>query len=69
MQETVDLMNEFNRINEKFAEPMSDEEMNQLIERQGEIQEKLDAAGCMGSGLPAGDGHGRPALPGRAIRR
>jgi len=42
VQETVDLMNEYNRINEKFAEPMSDDEMNQLIERQGEVQEKLD---------------------------
>ena len=35
--------NEFNAINEKFAEPMSDDEMNKLIERQGEVQEKLDA--------------------------
>ena len=43
MQETVDLLNEFNRINEQFSEPMSDEEMNRLIERQGEVQEKLDA--------------------------
>jgi energy-dependent translational throttle protein EttA len=42
VQGTVDLINDFNRINEKFAEPMSDEEMNRLIERQGEIQEKLD---------------------------
>ncbi len=41
---TVELMNEFNRINETFAEPMSDEEMARLIERQGEVQEKLDAA-------------------------
>jgi sulfate-transporting ATPase len=41
---TVELMNEFNRINEAFAEPMSDEEMARLIEKQGEIQEKLDAA-------------------------
>jgi sulfate-transporting ATPase len=40
---TVELMNEFNRINEAFAEPMSDEEMTRLIERQGEVQEKLDA--------------------------
>jgi ATP-binding cassette ChvD family protein len=37
-------MNAFNRINEKFAEPMSDEEMNRLIQQQGDIQEKLDAA-------------------------
>ena len=41
---TVELMNEFNRINETFAEPMSDEEMASLIEKQGEVQEKLDAA-------------------------
>ncbi|MFO7555723.1 MAG: energy-dependent translational throttle protein EttA [Desulfobacterales bacterium] len=44
VQPTVELMNEFNRINEKFAEPMTDEEMARLIERQGEVQEKLDAA-------------------------
>jgi sulfate-transporting ATPase len=43
VQETVDLLEEFNRINAQFAEPMSDEEMNRLIERQGEVQEKLDA--------------------------
>ncbi|MGA8179330.1 MAG: energy-dependent translational throttle protein EttA [Desulfobacterales bacterium] len=40
---TVELMNEFNRINEAFAEPMSDEAMARLIEKQGEVQEKLDA--------------------------
>jgi ATP-binding cassette ChvD family protein len=43
LQETVDLLNEFNRISEQFSQPMSDAEMNQLIERQGEVQEKLDA--------------------------
>jgi energy-dependent translational throttle protein EttA len=42
VQETVDLLNEFNNINEKFAEPMSDDEMQQLIDRQGVVQEKLD---------------------------
>ncbi len=42
VQETVDLVNEFNRINEKFAEPMSDDEMNALIDRQAKVQEKLD---------------------------
>jgi len=42
VQETVDLVNEFNQINEKFSEPMSDAEMNGLIERQGKVQEKLD---------------------------
>jgi len=43
VQETVDLLQEFNQINEKFSEPMSDDEMNDLIERQGKVQEKLDA--------------------------
>ncbi len=43
VQEIVDLVKEYNSINEKFAEPMSDDEMNKLIERQGTVQEKLDA--------------------------
>ena len=43
VQGTVDLVNEFNEINEKFAEPMSDEEMNKLLDRQAKVQEKLDA--------------------------
>ncbi len=43
VRETVELLDEFNRINEKFAEPMDDDEMAQLLERQGEVQEKLDA--------------------------
>ncbi len=40
--EVAGLLAEFNRINEKFAEPMSEDEMTKLIERQGEVQEKLD---------------------------
>jgi energy-dependent translational throttle protein EttA len=43
VQEVVDALNEYNRINEKFGEPMSDDEMNKLIEKQGVVQEKLDA--------------------------
>lgn len=43
VQEIVDTLNEYNAINEKFAEPMSDDDMNKLIERQGKVQEKLDA--------------------------
>jgi sulfate-transporting ATPase len=39
VQKTVDLLQEYNEISEKFAEPMSDEEMNKLIERQGAVQE------------------------------
>ena len=46
VQETVDLLKEFEEINAKFAEPMDDEAMNALIERQGEVQEKLDHAGA-----------------------
>ena len=46
VQESVDLLNEFNEINMKFAEPMSDDEMDALIARQGEVQEKLDASGA-----------------------
>ena len=42
VQETVDLLNEFNEINEKFAEPMTDGEMNKLLDRQAKVQEKLD---------------------------
>ena len=65
VQETVDLVNEFNQINERFAEPMSDDEMDHLIQRQGEVQEQAGRPGCLGPGLPAGNGHGCPALPSR----
>ena len=44
VQGTVDLLKEFEEINAKFAEPMDDDEMSKLIERQGEVQEKLDHA-------------------------
>lgn len=43
VQKTVDLLAEFDRINEQFAEPMSDDDMNKLLERQSDIQEKLEA--------------------------
>ncbi|MDE6112992.1 MAG: energy-dependent translational throttle protein EttA, partial [Bacteroidales bacterium] len=42
VQETVDLLKEYEAINAKFAEEMSDDEMNKLIERQGEVMEKLE---------------------------
>lgn len=41
--ETRDLLREFEEVSAKFAEPMSDEEMNALIEKQAELQEKIDA--------------------------
>jgi len=42
VKDVVALLDEYNMINEKFAEPMTDDEMNALIERQGTVQEKLD---------------------------
>jgi ATP-binding cassette ChvD family protein len=41
--ETVSLLKEFDEINARFGEEMSDEEMSKLLERQGEVQERLDA--------------------------
>ena len=43
MQEAVDLLKEFEEINAKFGEEMSDDAMSALLERQGAVQEKLDA--------------------------
>jgi sulfate-transporting ATPase len=43
VRDAVALVEEYNRINEKFAEPMSDKEMDKLIERQGQVQEKIDS--------------------------
>ena len=42
VQEAADLLKEFEAINLKFAEPMDDDAMDKLIQRQGEVQEKLD---------------------------
>lgn len=42
-QEIVDALKKFDEINMKFAEPMTDDEMNDLIEEQGKLQDKLDA--------------------------
>ena len=44
-QKTVDLLKEFEDINNKFAEPMDDDAMNKLIERQGQVQDAIDACG------------------------
>jgi energy-dependent translational throttle protein EttA len=38
-------LQEFNEISEKFAEPMSDEQMNALLARQAQLQDAIDAAG------------------------
>jgi ATP-binding cassette ChvD family protein len=43
VQGTINLINEYNKINEQFSQPMSDEEMTRLCDRQAAVQEKLDA--------------------------
>jgi ATP-binding cassette ChvD family protein len=45
-QETVDMLREYEQINAKFAEPMEDDEMNALIEKQAKVAERLDATGA-----------------------
>ena len=44
-QNVVDLLKEFEEINNKFAEPMDDDAMNKLIARQAKVQDAIDAAG------------------------
>ena len=44
--ETKALIDGFNEISMKFAEPMSDDEMNALLEEQGKLQDAIDAAGA-----------------------
>ena len=46
VQETVDLLREYEGINAQFAEPMDDDAMNALIERQATVAEQLDAVGA-----------------------
>ena len=45
VQEIMDVLKEYEEVNLKFCEPMSDEEMNKLIERQGELTEKIEHCG------------------------
>ncbi len=46
VEEVARLLKEFDTINERFAESLSDEEMNALLERQGSVQEELDRLGA-----------------------
>ena len=43
--EVIDLLDEFNKISNKFSEPLSEEEMASLLDRQGDLQLKIDALG------------------------
>lgn len=42
VQEVVDILKEYEEVNNRFAEPMSDDEMNKLIDRQGELTELIE---------------------------
>ncbi len=42
VQEVVDLLREYEEVNAKFSEPLSDDEMNKLIERQGELTDSIE---------------------------
>ncbi len=42
VQPVVDLLNEYEAVNNRFAEPMTDDEMSKLIDRQGQLTELLD---------------------------
>jgi ATPase subunit of ABC transporter with duplicated ATPase domains len=44
--ETKALLDRFNAISDRFAEPMDDEEMNALLEEQGKLQDAIDSAGA-----------------------
>lgn len=44
IHEIITLVEDFNAISDKFAEPMSDEEMSDLLEKQGNLQNKIDAS-------------------------
>ena len=43
VREIKDIIDEFNAISDRFAEPLSDDEMTELMDRQGELQLKIDA--------------------------
>jgi len=45
VQPVMDLLKEYEEVNQKFMEPMDDAQMNALIERQGELTEAIDHAG------------------------
>lgn len=45
VQEVIDLLKQYEAVNEKFAEPMDDDQMNKLIELQGNLTDKIEACG------------------------
>jgi energy-dependent translational throttle protein EttA len=45
VREQQALLDQFNQLSARFAEPMDDDEMNRLLEKQGNLQERIDALG------------------------
>ena len=60
-QKILDLL-KGEQINEKFVEPMDDEQMNKLLEKQGKVQEQLDHYNAWDPRSATRNGDGRPAL-------
>ena len=46
VQPIVDLLKEYDDVNHKLGEPLSDDEMNKLIDRQAQLMDKIEAAGA-----------------------
>ena len=69
VQEAVDLLQAFEEINLKFAEPMSDDEMDKLIQDQAKVQEKLDMPWTPGTSTHAWKWPWMPCAARREIPR
>ena len=63
VQETVDLLESFNKLNNRFSEPLSDKKMEELLAKQAKLQDRLGCGRCLGFGQSFGFGHGIPSLP------
>ncbi len=61
------ILDRYNEVSMKFAEPMDDDEMNALIEEQGKLQEDIDTQNLWDLDRGSRDRHGRPALPARGL--
>ena len=67
---TRDLLRRFEEVSARFAEPMSDAEMEKLLAEQGRLQDAIEAVGRLGAGPDGRDGDGRAPRPaGRPGRR
>ncbi len=66
--EMRDLLRRFEEVSAKFAEPLDDDEMNTLLEEQGELQDQIDAVNALGARPHARDRDGR-AAPAAGRRR